>query len=97
MRCVSDSVTHQNIPSCSRRGERNLWQRRFWEHTIRDEHDYAAHCDYLHYNPVKHELCKSPGEWPYSTFYRFVEKGIYAADWGAGEEPKIVEGIGKEW
>lgn len=94
--CVSDSVTHQSIPSRSRRGERNLWQRRFWEHTIRDERDYAVHCDYIHYNPVKHGFCKSPGEWPYSTFHRFVEKGIYPADWGAAEEPKIVEGIGKE-
>ncbi len=99
--CVSDSVTHRNgvthqNVSRSRRGESNLWQRRFWEHTIRDERDYAAHCDYIHYNPVKHGLCKSPGDWPYSTFHRFAAAGIYPIDWGADVEPKIAEGAGKE-
>ena len=99
--CVSDSVTHQNSTahqniSRSRRGESNLWQRRFWEHTIRDERDYAAHCDYIHYNPVKHGLSKSPADWPYSTFHRFVEQRIYPIDWGAGVEPKITAGAGKE-
>ncbi|MDI6726447.1 MAG: transposase, partial [Smithellaceae bacterium] len=57
-------------PSRLQRAEGRLWQRRFWEHTIRDEGDYAAHCDYTHYNPVKHGHCKSPGNWPYSTFHR---------------------------
>ncbi|MEK7243088.1 MAG: transposase [Thermodesulfobacteriota bacterium] len=84
------------IPSRLLRAESNLWQRRFWEHTIRDERDYAAHCDYIHYNPVKHGLCKSPGDWRYSTFYRFVTQRIYPADWGAGVEPKIAEETGKE-
>ncbi|MBU0651866.1 MAG: transposase [Proteobacteria bacterium] len=93
--CVSDSVTHKNN-SRMRRKESDLWQRRFWEHAIRDERDYAAHCDYIHYNPVKHGLCKSPGDWPYSTFHRFVRQGTYPVDWGAGVEPKIAEGAGKE-
>lgn len=63
------------------RGERGLWQRRFWEHLIRDEADFAAHMDYVHINPVKHGYAAGPGEWPYSTFHRLVEAGIYPADW----------------
>jgi putative transposase len=69
--------------SRQRRGEGNLWQRRFWEHVIRDEEDYARHCDYIHYNPVRHKLCTSPGDWPYSSFHRFAKEGIYSHDWGA--------------
>lgn len=64
------------------RGEYNLWQGRFWEHTIYDETDYANHIDYIHYNPVKHGWVKRVSDWPYSTFHRYVEKGIYPADWG---------------
>lgn len=67
--------------------ESNLWQRRFWEHRIRDEVDFARHCDYIHYNPVKHGLCFAPGEWAYSSFHRFVAQGVYAADWGGTEVP----------
>jgi putative transposase len=65
--------------------ERGIWQRRFWEHTIRDDRDYAAHMDYLHYNPVKHGLVASVAEWPYSSFHRCEKAGIYTADWGGGE------------
>jgi len=93
--CVSDSVTHRNA-SRSRRRESNLWQRRFWEHTIRDERDYAAHCDYIHYNPVKHGLSKSPGDWPYYTFHRFVTQGIYDMGWGTGVDPETAACAGKE-
>ena len=67
-----------------RRGERGIWQRRFWEHLIRDEVDYAAHMDYVHFNPVKHGLVKRVIDWPYSTFHRLVDKGIYPADWAGG-------------
>ena len=52
------------------RGERGIWQRRFWEHAIRDQHDYARHLDYVHYNPVKHGLVTQVSEWPFSTFHR---------------------------
>ena len=65
------------------KGERGIWQRRFWEHTIRDQRDYAAHVDYVHINPVKHGLVGSVGEWPYSSFHRFVAQGVYPADWAA--------------
>ena len=61
--------------------ESTLWQRRYWEHQIRDDVDYANHMDYLHYNPVKHGLVKQVQDWPYSTFHRYVEKGVYDEDW----------------
>jgi putative transposase len=62
--------------------ERGIWQRRFWEHTIRDESDYNRHMDYIHYNPVKHGLVSEVKDWPYSTFHRLVEKGVYPPEWG---------------
>ena len=64
-----------------RRRERGIWQRRFWEHLIRDERDYTAHMDYVHINPVKHGLVKQVSDWPYSTFHRLVKMGIYPHDW----------------
>ena len=68
-----------------KRGERGIWQRRFWEHAIRDDKDYATHIDYLHFNPVKHGWAKNVIDWPYSSFHRYLNKGIYPADW-AGDE-----------
>jgi len=65
-----------------RRGESAIWQRRFWEHQIRDEHDMERHVDYIHYNPVKHGHAASAAEWPYSSFGRYVRQGIYPVDWG---------------
>lgn len=66
------------------RGERGIWQRRYWEHLIRDEVDYQAHMDYLHFNPVKHHHVTRVQDWPYSTFHRLVEQGFYPLDWGDG-------------
>ena len=63
------------------RGERGIWQRRFWEHVVRDEDEYAAYMDYIHYNPVKHEHCDCPHAWPHSSFHRWVREGVYDADW----------------
>ena len=71
-----------------RRGERGVWQRRFWEHTIRDDRDYANHMDYVHFNPVKHALAAHPTDWPFSSFRRCVALGVYPADWcQGGREP----------
>jgi putative transposase len=64
-----------------RKGERGIWQRRFWEHTIRDERDYAAHVDYVHINPLKHGLAQRVIDWPYSSFHRCLALGIYPEDW----------------
>ena len=65
----------------ARKGERGIWQRRFWEHTIRDERDYAAHVDYVHINSFKHGLVERVSDWPYSSFHLFVKGGIYPQDW----------------
>ena len=62
-----------------------LWQKRFWEHMIRDERDFRIHCDYIHYNPVKHGIVESPAGWRYSTFHRYVREGMYEAGWGESE------------
>ena len=75
-----------------RRGERGIWQRRFWEHAIRDDADFAAHMDYLHANPVKHGLVASVRDWPYSTFYRLAGQGVYPLDWVAVDESGGVYG-----
>jgi putative transposase len=61
--------------------ESDVWQRRYWEHTIIDEKDLYKHIDYIHYNPVKHGLVKSPKEWEYSSFKKFVEMGLYEENW----------------
>ncbi len=63
------------------KGERNIWQRRYWAHTIRDEKDYAAHMDYVYINPVKHGIVKRVKDWPYSSFHRDVRHGVYPEDW----------------
>jgi putative transposase len=64
------------------KGEYNLWQRRFWEHTIRDEADFETHVNYIHYNPVKHNLVKRVTDWPYSSFHRFVRSEKIDPGWG---------------
>lgn len=82
----SRALTQGERRSASRlkRGERGIWQRRFWEHCIRDEEDYVRHLDYIHWNPVKHGYVKQAAEWRYSSFHRYVAKGVYALDWGCG-------------
>ena len=79
-------VVAEGVPvSQNRRGEYALWQRRFWEHTVRDDTDFARHIDYIHYNPVKHGYVTSPGHWPWSSFGLHVRLGQYPPDWGASE------------
>ncbi len=73
------------------RAERGIWQRRYWEHTIRNEEDYARHIDYVHINPVKHGLVKRVCDWAPSSFHRHVDLGIYPADW-AGDLSQDEEG-----
>jgi putative transposase len=71
---------------CSRskqvRRERGLWQRRYWEHAIRDDADLERHVDYIHFNPVKHGHASQVVDWPYSSFHQYVARGILPADWG---------------
>ncbi len=66
------------------KSERGIWQRRYWEHTLKDERDFNRHCDYIHCNPVKHGYVNSAKEWAFSSFHRFVERGVYPIDWGGG-------------
>jgi putative transposase len=62
-------------------GEQGIWQRRFWEHVVRDEEEYAHLCDYIHFNPVKHGHARCPHLWPHSSFARFVSQSLYDANW----------------
>jgi REP-associated tyrosine transposase len=64
-----------------RNGELALWQRRFWEHTIRNERDFERHVDYIHFNPVKHGLVTRVRDWPYSSFHQYVRRGVLPEDW----------------
>lgn len=70
---ISDSRTAK--------GERGIWQRRYWEHTVRDETDFERHVDYIHINPVKHGLVARVRDWPFSSFHRMVKLGVYPEDW----------------
>ncbi len=76
------------------KGERGIWQRRFWEHTIRDENDFARHIDYIHINPVKHRLVTRVRDWPYSSFHRMVKLRIYPEDW-AGDVRELTGDFGE--
>jgi len=68
--------------SREKRRERGLWQRRFWEHLLRDQDDFNRHVDYIHWNPVKHGWVKQVSDWPHSSFHAYVSRGVYAANWG---------------
>ncbi|MCB1056720.1 MAG: transposase [Acidobacteria bacterium] len=73
--------------SRQRRREVDFWQRRFWEHCLKDEGDFRRHLDYIHYNPVKHGLVGRPIDWPWSSFRRYVRLGFYTQAWGVREDP----------
>jgi putative transposase len=71
-----------------RRRETGIWQRRFWEHAIRDDPDFERHVDYIHFKPVKHGYVTRACDWPYSSFHRYVRDGLLPADWG-GDQNEI--------
>ena len=73
--------TEGRSASRQKRGERGIWQRRFWEHVIRDEDDYYNHVNYIHYNPVKHGWVRHPREWPYSSYHRDIKEGTIPPEW----------------
>ena len=70
-------------------GERGIWQRHYWEHLIRDDVDYQCHVDYVHVNSVKHGHVQRVRDWPYSTFHRYVESGVYPIDWCGDMEMEV--------
>ena len=89
-RIVSQATRHLVEPTIShshqQRRELGLWQRRFWEHQIRDERDLLRHVEYIHWNPVKHGYVARVRDWPYSSFPRYVKQGLYPLDWACGDE-----------
>jgi putative transposase len=99
---VERSETHHGIAarderisnSRHRKGERGIWQRRYWEHTLRDEDDFVRHVDYIHFNPVKHGHVARVADWPHSSFHRMVRHGIYPKDW-AGDANDDGKGFGE--
>ncbi|ABD89896.1 REP-associated tyrosine transposase [Rhodopseudomonas palustris] len=86
-------ATGASIPR-DHRGEYALWQRRYWEHTIRDDRDFERCADYIHINPVKHGLVAAPNAWPYSSLHRYIRAGILDCDWG-GDGKTDIEGFGE--
>jgi putative transposase len=92
----SRGLSHEVLrtPSKIAKREKGLWQRRYWEHVIRDDADLARHVDYIHYNPVKHEYVSQVRDWPHSSFHRYVARGILPSDWG-GEARDITGRFGE--
>jgi putative transposase len=88
---MKSSLPAQRTATMARRGEQTVWQRRFWEHLVRDEADLVAHVEYIHLNPVIHGLVELPDDWEHSSFSSFVERGEYAKSWGQGATPRVSE------
>ena len=78
--------------SRTKRGERGIWQRRFWEHLIRDDEDFNRHVDYIHWNPIKHGWVRRAADWPHSSFHDYVRRGLYLEAWGDQEPASIDAG-----
>jgi len=78
----SQMIASRTVVARHPNGDYALWQRRFWERTIRDEADFGRHVDYIHFNPVKHRLVTRVQDWPYSSFHQYVRQGVLPIDWG---------------
>lgn len=90
-RAIKSAFTHAVVKSGlpvarNQKGEHALWQRRYWEHTVADEVDLQRHVDYIHFNPVKHDLVERVADWPYSSFHRYVGRGILDSGWAGTVE-----------
>ena len=84
-----EKYRNELTPSEQKRGEKGVWQRRYYDHIIRDENDFNRHLDYIHYNSVKHYNI-SPKDWEYSSFHKFVKNEYYDEDWcNYGDKNKI--------
>ncbi len=75
-----------------KRRERGVWQRRFWEHSLRNEEDYNRHLDYIHWNPVKHGYVSNIIDWPHSSFHKYVKLGLYPENWGGQTDDEFETG-----
>ena len=89
-------ATERRSVSRMSQGERGIWQRRFWEHAIRDDEDLRRHVEYIHYNPVKHGYVAAPVDWPHSSFHRFVQLGLYSTDWAQGNTDGVGSAFGEQ-
>ena len=87
-----DSENESVTASRTARRERGVWQRRFYDHVIRDESDFQTHIDYIHINPVKHGYVQRVKDWHHSSFHRYVRHGVLPIDWGGGDAPDIDAG-----
>lgn len=90
--CIRQYLTESKL----KKKEKGVWQRRYWEHTIRDEKDIYKHLGYIHYNPVKHGYVKKVKDWQYSSFHKFVKEKIYDENWGNTDEVKHIQNINIE-
>ncbi|MBI3772502.1 MAG: transposase [Gammaproteobacteria bacterium] len=88
-------ITHEQNDSQKKRREIGFWQRRYWEHQIRNDTDFTRHVDYAHYNPVKHGLVAQVRDWPHSTFHRYVRLEMCPLDWGGGDVITAGDGFGE--
>ncbi|MDR3416173.1 MAG: transposase [Nevskia sp.] len=79
-------------PSRIAKGERGLWQRRFWEHQIRDDNDLVRHVDYIHFNPVKHGYVNRASDWRHSSIHRYINAGEMPRDWAAAPDSDLLSG-----
>ena len=93
---VNESYKNLKTESRMKKGELAVWQRRFWEHMIRDEDDLLHHVEYIHYNPVKHGLGTSPKDWLFSSFHDFVNQDLYDEDWGTISDMRYLDKFGNE-
>lgn len=75
--------------------ERGIWQRRFWEHLVRDDNDFSRHVEYIHFNPVKHGLAKRATDWPYSTLHKFIDEGRLPVNWGGDADSNSPSSFGE--
>jgi hypothetical protein len=96
MQSIKLRFTHRYIKAANLRGNLTIWQRRFWDHIIRDQDDHNAHLDYIHYNPVKHGYAAKPTDYPWSSFGSYLENGIYPPDWGCNGELPHLAGVNLE-
>ena len=90
VKLLRQGFVSKNLKPLRRSGrEGTVWQRRFWDHLIRDPEDFQAHLDYIHYNPVKHGHCLSPNAWPFSTIHRYRRLGVYPENWAIDPERSL--------
>ena len=82
--------------SRQKKGETAIWQRRFWEHQIRNDRDFIDRVEYIHDNPVRHGLVAAPNDWQCSSFHRYVEAGMYDRMWGSSVKLLVENNVGHE-